>query len=305
MPTSPLTPTAPRVRPAFTLIELLVVIAIIAVLIALLLPAVQQAREGARRTQCTNNLSQIALGLNNYHTAHRVFPPGSINPTGPIDRLPTGYKHSWAVQFLPFMGEENVAKLFDSKVSIFEQVQLNERAGEVTLPWMICPSSGRATAGQGLYAGNHHSIEAPIDTTNDGMLYLNSSVRLRDVDDGLQYTLLAGEITEPTRWYVGTRESLRNTGDRIARPSSGAVVAPGEENAWELAPETEANQPALDPAVVKAQRLLRVGGYGSVHTGGANFAFVDGRVQFINQSIDSNIYRRLGSRRDGEVVGEF
>src|SRR5512136_477151 len=93
---------------AFTLVELLVVIAIIGILIALLLPAVQAAREAARRSSCLNNLTQLGLAVQNYEMARRTYPPGTINETGPIVNQPTGYHMSWLVQILPYMEEGNV-----------------------------------------------------------------------------------------------------------------------------------------------------------------------------------------------------
>src|SRR5829696_3130788 len=95
-------------REGFTLIELLVVIAIIGVLIALLLPAVQAAREAARRSQCVNNLMQLGLALHNYESAHEVLPPGVVNPTGPIQNTPHGYHFSWLTQILPYIEQTNV-----------------------------------------------------------------------------------------------------------------------------------------------------------------------------------------------------
>src|SRR5438445_10225759 len=102
-----------RRRPAFTMIELLVVIAIIAILIGILLPAVQSAREMARRVQCTNNLLQLGIALGNYASTHGVLPPGVVNDKGPILNRPQGYHHGWAVQILPFIERGNVYRRFD------------------------------------------------------------------------------------------------------------------------------------------------------------------------------------------------
>jgi type II secretory pathway pseudopilin PulG len=103
------------------LIELLVVIAIIAVLIALLLPAVQQAREAARRTQCKNNLMQIGLGLQNYVMAHEVLPPGVSNPTGPIRSVEDvdQYHMGWIVQVLPYLDQGNIFNHVDFTKSVY------------------------------------------------------------------------------------------------------------------------------------------------------------------------------------------
>lgn len=97
----------------FTLLELLVVISIIAVLIALLLPAVQQSREAARRTQCRNNLMQLGLALQNYHGAHRVLPSGCVNETGPILVGQAGYRVGWIVQILPYLDQEGTYRHVD------------------------------------------------------------------------------------------------------------------------------------------------------------------------------------------------
>src|SRR5688500_665633 len=87
----------------FTLVELLVVIAIIGVLVALLLPAIQFAREAARRMQCANNLGQLILAVNHYEMAHGFYPPGTIDAKGPILNARAGYHHNWLVQSLPYL----------------------------------------------------------------------------------------------------------------------------------------------------------------------------------------------------------
>ena len=104
----------------FTLVELLVVIAIIGVLVALLLPAVQAAREAARRASCANNLTQIGLAVHNYEMAHGVYPPGTIDAAGPITNKPTGYHHNWIVQIMPYIEEQNAYNLLDKKLSVYD-----------------------------------------------------------------------------------------------------------------------------------------------------------------------------------------
>ena len=277
-------------------------IAIIAVLIALLLPAVQQARESARRHQCQNNLMQIGLALHDYHLAHRVFPPGSVNPTGPIDNGQGGYKHGWIIQLLPFLDEVNLSKAIDPNLGVYEQTQIHLTV--MTPEHLQCPSSYK-TPGEsfGDYAGCHHEIEAPIDADDNGMLFLNSSVRLDDVADGQQYTLFAGEIRDSGRWSVGSRMSLRNTGTRIDdRTESQWLRKPGL-TLPEIPPGVAPDDGS--PAVTPPDPKTSVGGFGSFHTGGANFLLVDGSVRFIGSSVDGGVYQHLGSRRDGQVIGEF
>ena len=100
-------------HPAFTLVELLVVIAIISILVALLLPAVNAAREAARRTQCKNNVAQLGLALHNYEMAHENLPPGVVNANGPIRSVPEGNHTSWTVQILPMIEEGAAYAAFD------------------------------------------------------------------------------------------------------------------------------------------------------------------------------------------------
>ena len=282
----------------FTLIELLVVIAIIAILISLLLPAVQQAREAARRSECRNNLMQIALALLNYDMAHEALPPGCVNQTGPVTNYEAdtsagppaeGYPYhmGWIVQILPHLDSPNVYRNIDFSKSVWAPE--NSKATGTTLPTLQCPSFPGNTGGTN-YAGSHHSVEAPIAADNNGVLFLNSSVAREDIIDGLSSTILVGEITDrpTTVWAAGTRASLRNAGT----PMAGTPVPAGTAATPGSAGNAEA---AVDPETF-------VGGFGSSHTGGGLFAFNDGSVTFLSTSISQTVYQNLANRADGEIV---
>src|SRR5436190_14867486 len=125
---------------AFTLIELLVVVAIIAMLVGILLPAVIQAREAARRLKCSNNLRQIGLALRNYESAHGCLPPGSVDANRPIKSEDKGYHVGWIVQILPQLDQPNLYASYDFSVGIYHQK--NGRAATVAVEILRCPASG-------------------------------------------------------------------------------------------------------------------------------------------------------------------
>ena len=213
---------------AFTLVELLVVIAIIGTLVGLLLPAVQSAREAARRCSCLNNTTQLGLALHNheFHTGH--FPAGVINPDGPIRNEAVGQHLSWTVQLLPYMEQNSLFRMFDQQAGAYAEVNDTLRRSNIEV--LRCPSSpgprggdqSSTPIGWSSYAGCHNSIEAPIDVGNDGLLFLNSRIRFDDILDGSSHTLLVSEhvFEDPIDgvspvelgWPSGTRATLRNTG---------------------------------------------------------------------------------------------
>ena len=204
-------------RTGFTMLELLTVVAIIAVLIALLLPAVQSAREAARRTQCHNNLIQLGIALGNYVSTHEVLPPGVVNDKGPIQNVPQGYHFSWTVQILPFLEQRILFRQFDFRRGVYEGRNATVQVGRLNI--LSCPSDWSLSTTS--YMGCHHDVEAPIDSDDHGVLYLNSHVAYDDITDGRAYTILVGEAQAgpSLSWASGTRATLRNTGSPINVPT--------------------------------------------------------------------------------------
>jgi len=287
---------------AFTLLELLMVIAIIAVLIALLLPAIQSARENARRAQCVNNLLQLGLALGNYASAHNVFPPGVVDEKGPILNLPKGYHYSWVVQILPFIEQNNTYRRFDFRYGVYHPS--NVTAQEAVIATLLCPSS--VTSRPNSYAGCHHDVDAPIDATNRGVLYLNSRIGYEDITDGPACTILLGEMVGggPTLgWASGTRASLRNTGHRLNEPDYlfQAMGTNRFSRAFEKPAKPEEMEQLIDDGVLP---IGYTGGFSSRHSYGANFLFCNGAVRFVKDSVNPVVYQHLGNRSDGEIISD-
>jgi len=278
----------------FTLVELLVVIAIIGILVGLLLPAVQAAREAARRCSCANNLVQLGLAVHHYEFNAEQLPSGVINPEGPIRYEEIGQHVSWIVPVLPYIEQANAYRKFDQEAGAYAPVNAPVRNESISI--LTCPSSPFSEASHGdkkfattHYAGCHHDSEAPIDETNNGVLFLNSRLRLSKVLDGLSQTILLGEMAdtkESLGWVSGTRSTLRNT----------SLI--NDARIFDRASLREPN-PAIEPA-----GSLQVGGFSSFHTGGAQFVLADGSTRFLSQSIDMQLYKKLGNRADGELLGE-
>ena len=282
----------------FTLVELLVVISIIGILVALLLPAVSAAREAARQAQCLNNMTQLGLALHNFEYHFEVLPPGVTNPDGPIRNEAQGIHVSWIVKILPYMDQRPVFQRFEQEAGAYAAE--NSEARAASIPTLRCPvdllvrkpnDAVQLTS----YAGCHHDREAPIDEDNNGLLFLNGSVRYSDIFDGSANTILVGESIggkDNLGWASGTRATLRNTGSfvqnrRFLNDVSGATQSV-----------------VVDRSAVNTE--LYVGGFGSFHAGDiANFSLADGSVRAISASIDPDIFRLLGNRADGEIMKDF
>ena len=332
----------PKQRCGFTLVELLVVIAIIGILIALLLPAIQAAREAARRVSCLNNLTQLGLALQNYESAHAVLPPGVVDRQGPIASVPEGYHMGWLVQLLPYIEESVTFKHVDFSAGVYDKK--NDAVRAVPIATFSCPSysgmnalyasggdsgvavgfsdRGDMRAWMSNYAGCHHDVEAPIDADNNGVLFLNSSISSRDIPDGASHTIFVGEKLGnelDLGWMSGTRATLRNTGMPLELAGSDDSVDEVGEYAWrpydEQDPTAAGGQlawsdsesavyvgPPKDKDGNEIAAQYRVGTFGSDHCGVVNFLFGDGAVRCISQDIDLDVYQQLGNRADGKLL---
>jgi prepilin-type N-terminal cleavage/methylation domain-containing protein/prepilin-type processing-associated H-X9-DG protein len=292
----------PRRRAAFTLIELLVVIAIISVLISLLLPAVQGSREAARRAQCANNLMQLGITIINYESSHEQLPPGVVHETDPVLDVPKGYGYGWLAQVLPYCEQRAAYNHLNFKLGVYELANLTVRT--MLIKSFLCPSdSGPARGGGAVattsYAGVQNDVEAPISAMNNGVFFLNSTVRYEDITDGTSQTIFVGEkLNDGTDlgWASGTRASLRNAGT----PFSAALAltttfAAAGGRAGALAGK---DQPEPLPGTPSY-----VGGFSSRHPGGANFALGDGSIRFLRGTVSLGILKLLATRAGGELVG--
>jgi prepilin-type N-terminal cleavage/methylation domain-containing protein/prepilin-type processing-associated H-X9-DG protein len=338
-----------RCRRGFTLVELLVVIAIIGILIAMMMPAVQSSREAARRTTCVNQLRQIALAAHNYHLSQQSFPPGSVNPDGPIRNVPEEQQLSWTAFLLPYLDEPTKHAHLHFDKGAYHRV--NDQVRQTSIAALMCPSDENITSALSSYAACHNDREAPIDVDNHGVFVLNRAVNYDDVSDGAGYTLLFGEkFYDPLYdlgWLSGTRATLRNAGspfnaaEKVASPdgdldnSEREVIESGDPpwriaesrrhddpdwNSWESedtqASANEPSQPQRDEDLAAGEvnflphsllggnssAPLHVGGFGSYHVGGVNFAFGDGSVRMLSDGIAPGLLRRLANRHDGKLV---
>lgn len=305
-------------RGAFTLVELLVVIAIIGILIALLLPAVQAAREAARRMHCTNNLKQMGLAMHNYHASHNVFPPGAITRL-PADTCPLNGNEStdsgapWSVMIAPFMEDNAQYQKYDFRkpfagVAYVSGATTNRSVQFTPNPKYHCPSDPNSTpdspntnylACQGggdtpaCYSGN--SYPNRVFFTN-GIFYNNSSVREGDVKDGTSNVFLIGE----TKYCPHKLSSV--SGTAYVSWDSGLRVCGGCSYVTVLCATMEQiNSSNVNPAeTYSADVSTRT--FGSKHPGGCHFAMADGSAHFVSETIDLTLYRGLGVRDDGLPV---
>jgi prepilin-type N-terminal cleavage/methylation domain-containing protein len=301
----------------FTLVELLVVIAIIGILVALLLPAIQAAREASRRTSCTNNLKQIGLAFENYDSTLKTYPPGRMGcdgiTSGPCAGNPNPERGGTSafVPILPYLELKSVWESFDFNDSPWPTAPgassgwpaTSAQAITFRPPVYVCPSdtskpSINLTAGSQTYAvatgsyalvsgsyGPSQGINDNVKITNNGMFVYKTAYGKKDCLDGLSTTLFVGEVIDShtnlssNRWSVAGRheDSLRNT-------------------------ENPLNTPPGTGITTSPYGIALNGAFASRHPAGANFLFGDAGVTFVSENIDLTVYRALSTRASKEAI---
>ena len=290
-------------RCGFTLIELLVVIAIIGILIGLLLPAVQAVREAARRTQCGNQLKQMITAIHHYHDTRQKFPPGFEWPDRTL----------WTARILPFMEQQT---LYDTiQFGLPWDSGPNAAACGVLIPTFQCPSQpvpppqdfeGIPNRQPCTYLASATGINtresgpSPVigDPNRDGMLFNNSQTKFADVLDGTAHTIMLGEAIfnidirgiDPVgnsqavdHWYFGSTDQLNGIN---ASECLGSTAIPL--NLY--------RNKALDD--IESKELC----FSSYHPQGVQLAFVDGHIEFVNETIDIDIMKARGTRSGRETI---
>lgn len=278
-----------RNRTAFTLVELLVVIGIIGILVGLLLPAVQAAREAARKIQCFNNLKQIGLAIHNYESTHQSFPLGCVGCRPP--RPTPGFmylRNSWNALILPQLEQSNVHAAFDFGASFRDAV--NREAAGTVQPVFLCPSTattrrvgptsgdingnGRWDRGEDLawtdYGGLFGvSYNGPYLPEHEGVMLYDRRVRFRDITDGTSQTAVVGECTgrdhtSQSEWADGFNLFDQRFDNPINRSQENELF--------------------------------------SDHPSGVNMTFADGHTQSIQENIDQAVLNALLTKAGHEVI---
>ena len=321
-------------RRGFTLIELLVVIAIIAVLIALLLPAVQQVREAARRTQCKNNLKQIGLAIHGYHELHNMLPP-----SGQLIVGSSFTSYSAHARILPFIDQSNLYQMVAFNTGFASQPTVTEQK----IPIYICPSEVRPTAkagtpihfpvNYGASVGTWLAFDPNNGESGDGAFGINSRNSFASILDGSSNTV---GFLEVKAYQPAIRNSGTPTGANVPPPANptdvqtyggsfatdwshtewvnGEVLQSGATTAFQpnrkipyttggvtydvdFTTQRLGNSTTIQTYLVVTSR--------SYHIGGAHALMMDGSTRFLSDNMSQDVYRALGTRMGGEVVSDF
>jgi len=330
-------------RRAFTLVELLVVIAIIGLLIALVLPAVQAAREASRRMSCSNNLKQLGIALHDFHDANDHLPTGAdAKPFPAAPNHPHNfYRWSALAHLMPYLEQSNAYNNLDLSVPLyganFQVTPENKAAVAIVLPLFLCPSDRQEAVADGFGPTNYAACTGtgagggtPFDT--DGVFYINSHVRLAEVTDGVSNTVfmsesLLGEGPESTT-NVAEVDHRRDYAFFLSAPLTDALCAkPVSYNvsnrrgfAWangeyrcglynHYYPPNKATFDCIGVQIFGTVEK-RNAAFGwrtarSNHPGAVNVLLGDGSVRPVRDEIDPAAWYALATRNGGEPAGGF
>lgn len=304
-----------RVR-AFTLVELLVVIAIVGVLVMLLLPAVQSARESARRTVCANQLKQLGLAIHAYETGQQMLPAGFSSVSSVADRdvwneAENGTDgHSWIVDILPFLEQKT---LYD-RWGFTMNVKGNAAVAQANIVTLYCPSRragvrsedvkvmfmgwGSGGTDYGGCAGNSnywndilpsHKFEHEGDDANErGVFGQNDPRRAASIKDGMSTTLMLGEVQR-----------------MFEHPNAGSPSAGTSHDGWAVGGVATLFDTDADPGGKGGINAPQFENPGSDHPQGANFCFAGGSIAFLTDDIDKQLMEDIGSMAGRENVPAF
>jgi len=298
-------------RPAFTLVELLVVIAIIGVLVALLLPAVQAAREAARRMKCQNHLRQIGLAQHNFHDQRGKFPEGMEVDVAKHCKADCRGNTMWTT-ILPYLEQGNAEKLYNYDLgwnggqpqALFDMVQ----------PTYSCPSNGKYELFKnrrdyfGIAGGRERLSHGwRGDVFRDGLFSFKLPLRFANVTDGTSNTLAVGESSHPQRWGAGPGYGIQDVGGPVLWLSGGACMMPAckfeDASYGRDYRNTKFPINAIIPLLADNENDTP---FGSKHPGGGNFLFGDGHVGFLAQTLALSTFQSLATIGGGETVdGNF
>ena len=305
-----LRPAIGSTRQAFTLVELLVVIAIIGVLVALLLPAVQAAREAARRMSCSNSLKQLSLALHNYENTYITLPPAGIDSN----------QMGWTVMLLPYIEQKILFDRFNLNAGSWEALDRINIVKGVRIKAFVCPSLSTPRDNFSVFNANEANVSAlhyyavlgPIGPNSSGG---NAPYLQQGLDAGFGFCAAQGAFGQAR--LSGTNVIPINNPLRAISDGTSNTLLLGE-LAWNNYPYWRpwtrgyytdnrgtllyASKNVKNPINSRVSDGWNDGSFGSLHPTGAMFARADGSVQFLRQNVDMGTYRALASRDGGETT---
>ncbi len=314
-------------RRGFTLVELLVVIAIIGVLVALLLPAVQAAREAARRTQCTNNLKQIALATHNFHGTYRMFPPGLLGMRVGDDPP----RFDQAVGVLPFLMNFMELNKVRDEIGVHMDVKVattdpnsppntvaffsdgpSWNIAHAKIPAFVCPSATNSSPTFGMGLAHTTFFDVSEQKVTLTMWYWPAPPPDLGLTNYLACAGVVGRINHGLDIWEGIFHTRSMTRMNSVTDGTSNVLMFGEfagghdtSNALEFTVPWIGAGPMPTAWGLQPDEAQRYGAwyqFGSYHPGIVNFALADGSVRALSHTIDGSIYRRLSGMRDGNPI---